>query len=162
MKWASGPGNLSHRDAGERLSAILSRTLGQSARAPDMTRSIMGRLGFMHASPRVARRYRIRRRINRALFTLAMVTVILAAVQVHQHSPQARRPVDQTLPAAIGSGLNHHQNGLSNVIRTIRNLAPPVQERPAAADQPDAVPASLPVELDEDVDRSAIAPVRWV
>lgn len=150
------------RLAGHRRPDFLSRMLGPSVNAPDLTRSIMGRLGFMQASPQVVRRYRIRRRISRALFTLAMASIILAAFHLHQNSPQARRPEGPTLPAAIGSGINHHQNGLSGVIRAIRNLTPPIEEQPDSVDLPQAVPNSGPTELNEDIDRSAIAPVRWV
>ena len=158
----SGHDNPLPRPVGYRRPDFLSRMLGPSVNAPDLTRSIMGRLGFMQASPQVIHRYRIRRRISRTLFTLAMASVILAAFHLHQNSPQARRPEGQTLPAAIGSGINHHQNGLSNVIRAIRNLTPPVEEQPDSVDLPDAAPNSGPTELNEDIDRSAIAPVRWV
>lgn len=133
------------------------RALRQQETAPDMTRAIMGKLGFMRAAPAVVRRARSRRRAGRIAFSLAMVGIILISAYLHQRSDDVRRPEGPTLPAAIGNDLNLHHDRLQHMFRTIRNLTPgePSQPDPEVGD--DNQPT-----LDPEIDNSAIAHVRWV
>ena len=122
--------------------------------APDLTRAIMGRLGYMKASPRVVRRRRRRRRCGRVLLSLALLAVIALGLEVRTAGPVGGQPAGPTVPAAIGRDVALHQDRLQRTIQTIRNLVPPAPREPEI-DGPE--PA-----IDEDVDRSALGPFRWL
>jgi hypothetical protein len=79
-------------------------------------------------------------------------------VQVHEAGPDARRPEGPTIPSAIGNELMRHQHRINNVFQTIRNLTPAA---PADGEPVETTPAPSTPSLDEDVDRSAVAPVQW-
>jgi len=138
--------------ATEALEQRLLQELSRRTSSPDLTRTIMGRLGYMKAAPQVVRRRRIRRWVSRlALCALALI-VVAGGAQVHESGPYARRPAGPTIPAAIGNDVNLHQQRIKGTIQMIRNLAPMA---PTAPGRPDDV-------LDEEVDRSAIGPFRWL
>jgi hypothetical protein len=125
---------------------------------PDMTRRIMGRLGYMHASSNAVRRARRQRWFNRIIGTCAMALLALGFFLMHQHSNAVRTPAEVTLPAAIGNDLQQQQHRIEHVIRTFQQIAPTV---PATHVQPqEHEPADEPI--DQRIDESAVAPVRWV
>jgi hypothetical protein len=132
------------------------RTLRELARpvtTPDLTGSIMGRLGYMRASHHVARRRRLRRQAGRAALLALLLCAAIVAVDVHQHGPEARRPEPVTVPAAFGREVARQQQRIRGTIAALRELAP---ARPRADD------ADADEMIDEDVDRSAVGPVRWM
>ena len=135
--------------ATEALERRVVQELSRRTPSPDLTRTIMGRLGYMKAAPHVVRRRRIRRWINRLSLCALALIVVAGGAQVHESGPYARRPQGPTIPAAIGNDLNLHQQRIKGTIRMIRTLAP------AAPSRSDDV-------LDEEVDRSAIGPFRWL
>ena len=139
------------REALER--AVLSE-LSRESSAPDLTSPIMGRLGYMKVSQRIARRRRIRRLVGRAAACMVALGVIGVGLRVHEMGPDARRPVGPTIPSAIGNDVNYHQQRLKGTIRTIRNLVPETPRR--------AFPDHDIEKIDQDVDRSAVGPVRWL
>jgi hypothetical protein len=121
----------------------------------------MGRLGFMKASPVVSRRRKVQRWVTRAGLTCAASVALAIAWQGYVNGPDVRRPDGLTIPAAIGHDLQHQQHRIGSMIQTIRNLSP----RPAQPDLESAPPESEPLPdqpIDEDVNRSSIAPMRWV
>ncbi|MBT8484407.1 MAG: hypothetical protein HKO59_14550 [Phycisphaerales bacterium] len=126
---------------------------------PDMTRSIMGRLGYMPVSSRVARRERRRRWRDRGVFALAVAGVIGLGIAMHEIGPRARKPVGPTVPAALGNDVSRQQMKLERGFRTIRNLVPsvaPVRPVPTPEPRPtDTRPTGDGGEL-------AIGPVRWL
>jgi len=130
----------------------LLRELSRPAASPDLTRPIMGRLGYMRAAPRVVRRRRIRRWVNRLTLAAVALLVVVVAGRVHESSPRARRAAGLTIPAAVGSDVNRHQQRIKGTIQLIREIAPPA---------PTDTPSSEDT-LDEDVDRSAVGPFRWM
>jgi hypothetical protein len=134
--------------------------LGGADPAPDLTRSIMGRLGYMRVSGRIARRRRIRAAIGRTTTVVAAFGLIALGLRLHESSPGARRPVGLTIPAAIGHDVGLTQERFSRAIRGMRDL---LRARPAALEPaaPDPVPEH-DEEVDEDVNRSAIGPMRWL
>ncbi|MCI0362865.1 MAG: hypothetical protein L0219_03225, partial [Phycisphaerales bacterium] len=69
--------------------SILNR-LSERVGAPDLTRPIMARLGYMHVSPAVARRRRIGRWTGRAGTLLAAVMALAVGAEIYRHSPMAR------------------------------------------------------------------------
>jgi hypothetical protein len=133
----------------EALEHQVLRELSRRTPSPDLTRKIMGRLGYMKATPHVARRRRIRRWVNRLALCAAALIVVVGGARVHESGPYARRPAAPTIPKAIGNDVSLHQQRIKGTIRMIRTLAPTAPSRPDDA-------------LDEEVDRSAIGPFRWL
>jgi hypothetical protein len=134
--------------------------LGDLARpmnAPDMTRSIMGRLGYMKVPPVVSRRHRLRRAAGRLGMLCASLFAVAIGAKMYLESPQARQPAEITIPAAIDSDLQRQHLQSDSVIRTIRNLTP-VNSAPGDAGDQDSEPEGI----DEEINRSTVGPVRWV
>ena len=131
--------------------------LSRDVAAPDLTHSIMGRLGYMRVSPRVARRHRVRRWASRVSVLMTAAIALGIGVQFYLSSPEVRRPVGPTISDALREDLSRQQNRIGNMIQTIRQLSPvadPVSEPPPQpSEHEDGV---------EDASESWIAPVRWV
>jgi hypothetical protein len=133
----------------------LADALAERAPAPDLTRSIMGRLGYMQASPAAGRRRRRARHLRRGAAALVVLGLVAGGAALHHFGPSARRPAELTLPAALGQDVHLHQERFSRTIETIRSFAPRV---------PRVVPVSNPVSgpdrgFDESVERSAVGPI---
>ncbi len=93
--------------------------------APDFSRSIMGRLGYMRVGKEVARRRRLRLWAGR-LCMLAVAGVALAiGWRVFEASPQVRRPVDTTIPQAIRHDVQQQQERWGSMMQTIRSISSP-------------------------------------
>lgn len=135
--------------------------LSRPVKAPDMTRSVMGRLGYMKVSDKVARRHRISRWCSRAGLTLAALVAIGIGWQVHDASSRARRPLEGNIPAALGNDLQKHRVRFEDVIQTIRRAAPkgPIQ-MPVDMSPDEDEDKGSPV--NDDVQRLAVLPMRWV
>ena len=132
------------------------RDLSQPVAAPDMTRHIMNRLGYMQVPPKVARRHRVRRFSGRIGLVAAAALVMSVGALLHLNGPDARRPADITVPAAIGSDVQQHHQQIDSVIQTIRNLTP---EAPPAPQRQEYLP---PAPVNDDVNRSSVGPMKWV
>lgn len=145
------------RDRRPDVDPQLLHQLTNSVKSPDLTRSIMGRLGYMNVSPKVARRHRLRRWSSRAGISLVAALAMAVGMKFYVNSDQIRRPVGPTIPAALGQDLQRQQDRLGNVIQTIRSLSAP---RPAT-NQP-AQPQDEPRPLNDDVHGAPHAPIRWV
>jgi hypothetical protein len=128
--------------------------------APDMTRTIMGKLGYMQASPAVVRRRKIRRVLDRAALLAVVIAVGSVGVMVFKSSPDARQPLESTMPAAVRHDVQHQQHRFNTVIQLLRDMPPRLEIEEVLETGLDvAEPLHL---LDEDVDHSAVAPVRWI
>jgi hypothetical protein len=146
--------NETHRSVDRSLLADLSKPV----RAPDMTRPIMGRLGYMHVNGTVARRKRLQQWASRVGVLLAAALALGIGLRFYEHSSAMRRPAGLTIPDALGNDLQLQQHRIGNVIRTIRSLSPkPPQDRPSRS-----APEAGPPSLNDDVNDWSIAPVRWV
>ena len=141
---------MNRRDIDRILESELRRPVG----SPDLTRSIMGRLGYMQASPVVVRRKKLQRWLGRLSLVCVSGVVGWVGVIAYQSSPEARRPFVDTMPSAIHSDLQYQQHHFNSVIQMLREMPPRIEFN-------DADDAHMP-HVDEDVDRSAVAPVRWV
>lgn len=167
---AAGParsGGKNHQDAGfDPFDALTHDRLDIRHNAPDFTRSIMGRLGYMKAAPAAVRRRRIRLWANRVGVVVLTGAALLVSMHLYEHSPQARRPDGPTIPAALGRDLQQQQHRLGTMIHTIRSLSPRIEFEPILEEDEgdnenewfDEGPDALP----EDVNQSSIAPIRWV
>jgi hypothetical protein len=133
----------------------LFEALSESGAGPDLTGPIMGRLGYMRAAAGAVRRRRRRRLAGRVALVAAGFVAVGIGLQAHRMGPEARGVGAPTLQEAIGHDLDRQQQRLNRTIEWIRELAPPAPVETG----PDA-PFEGPI--DEDVDRSAVAPVRWL
>ena len=98
---------------------------GAGEPAPDLSRSIMGRLGYMRVSPAVARRRARMRWANRAGLVCVLGVAAVIGWRVFESSPQVRRPADTTVPQAISHDVQNQQERLGTMIQTIREISSP-------------------------------------
>lgn len=137
--------------------------LSSGVNAPDLTHSIMGRLGYMPVSPRVARRHRLRQWVGRAGVVLTAALALGIGFNFYLNSAEIRRPIGPTISDAFQHDLQRQQERIGTMIHTIQNLAP----RPGGAQIPIELgddpfePEPYPLETEE-IKESWIAPVRWV
>jgi hypothetical protein len=139
--------------------------LAQPPVAPDLSSAIMGRLGYQRVSPQIARRRRLVARANRA--GILMIAAIAFAIgwRVFEASPQIRRPAETTISDAINHDVQWQQQRLERAIRSIRTIATPrlqIDSEGAEANPSDDDRPRFQREFEDDVNRSTIAPVRWV
>jgi hypothetical protein len=130
------------------LDARLSRAMARE-RGPDQTDAIMRRLGFRKVAARQARIQRMTRTAARAVVVVAAGAVAGSVLRLSSQAAALRRPEPVTVPHAVQRDLQQQQIRFDSLIRYLRQRAPSLEGTP----QP-------PVE--EDVDRSAIGPVRWI
>lgn len=167
---ASDFGNIDRRDVQELNEDQLLTELDCPVECPDLTRSIMGRLGYMKASPNVVRRARIHRHVKRGLLGVAAFIALGVGIFIHNHGPDARRQIGPSLTEAVNHDILIQQQRIGNVIQTIRNLTPhtltPRPLSPASFSEQKPLPAeteSIPIFSDEeDVPLIAMAPFRWI
>ena len=127
---------------------------------PDLTRSIMGKLGYMKAAPRVVRRNRNRRHVKRGLIGVAAFIALGVGIFIHNSGPDARRQVGPTLSEAVSHDILKQQQRIGNVIDAFRNLTPAsfTEQTPLPTDT-----ESIPdFSNEEDVPLIAKAPFRWM
>lgn len=141
----------------------LERELVDGRVAPDLTRSIMGRLGYMRVSRRAAMRHRIRCWMSR----LGTISVVALALGIGFHfyatGQQVRRPQGLTIPDAVSNDVERGSNQIQNAIQTIRNLGPRRATTPdggAGTHGPASQPPAEP--LHDGVNQLPSTPTRWV
>lgn len=132
---------------------------------PDMTRSIMGKLGYMKAAPRVVRRNRIRRHVKRGLVGVAAFIALGVGIFIHNNGPDARRQVGPSLSEAVNHDILMQQQRIGNVIDTFRNFTPR-NLTPATFIEQKPLPVETELTPDfsneDDVPLFAKAPFRWM
>ena len=131
------------RDEFDSLSTNLEDALARPVEAPDLTPSIMGRLGYMRVSQAAARRRRLRHWAARATTCLFGIAVLAVGLRVHEGSATARRPVGPTVPSAIGSQMTEQGRSIIRTLETIREIAPAVPE--ATGSEPVVAPVELAI-----------------
>jgi hypothetical protein len=135
--------------------------LNDPVHAPDLTRAIMGRLGYMRISPAARRRRMLRKWGSRAALTCVAAVAVSIGLHAYENGPTVRRPAGPTVPAAIGSEIMRQQNRIGGVIQTIRNLVPPPQDQPPGDPSDEREAPGEPV--GDDVNSpSSSSPLRWV
>ncbi len=150
------------------LETWLEAQLKRPDSAPDLTRKVMGRLGYMAVPPDVAQRHRRLRHFARSGIVLAGFLAVGIGIFMHNSSPEARRPLEMTLPAAVGQDLESSQQRMGEMFRSLRRLTPslelPAESHPDSFRRPNESPSQDDgTELmDDAINRSAIAPMRWV
>lgn len=158
-------GNIDRRDVQELTEDQLLTELDCPVECPDLTRSIMGRLGYMKASPNVVRRARILRHVNRGLLGVAATVALGVGIFIHNHGPDARRQVGPSLSEAMNHDILKQQQRIGNVIQTFRNLTP---RNLIPASFSEQKPLQAETEMipnfsdEEDVPLIAMAPFRWI
>lgn len=91
---------------------------------PDLTSSIMKRLGYKPITPITARTRRIRKWAGRTSFLTLVLAAIIVGSKLQSQSPGARLPVGPTIPSAINHDLTYHGATIDRTIQTIKNLSP--------------------------------------
>lgn len=140
------------------LPAMADDFLQRTVHPPDLTRSIMGRLGYMQVSSVVARRARRRLWFNRTCFCLGMIGLMLCTMWIFQQTDLSRQPREMTLPDALEHDYQFQQQRLNQMIRSIRIISPGSNQPTQMKNQTPRPPATI----EDDIDHSAVAPVRWV
>ncbi len=156
------------------LDNLLRQELRRPVQSPDLSRAIMGRLGYMQVSPDVARRRRVQRWLGRTALVAMLIAVGNVGVMVFKASPEARQPLEFTIPSAIRSDLQHQQYQINSVIQLLRELPPRLEHdnTQGTAPSPGSSPGMYPADsdwldadphevLDDDVNHSAVGPMRW-
>jgi type II secretory pathway component PulM len=132
------------------LDELIIAELSRPVPAPDLTNSIMQRLGFQRelGVRMIWRRVAVwSRRVGLAAAAMAVLAI---GWHLHQQSPSVRRPIGPTIPAALERNLQRLEQQGHDVLQGIRQL------QPAAPSDPSEAP------IDEDINRSALAPFTWV
>jgi hypothetical protein len=125
----------------------------------------MGRLGYQRVSSQVARRRRLVARANRAAILMIASIAFAIGWRVFEASPQIRRPTETTISDAINHDVQWQQQRLERAIRSIRTISTPrlqIDSEDVEANPSDAERPRFQREFEDDVNRSTIAPVRWV
>lgn len=157
-----------HSDRNAGRNRALYESLSTPIHAPDLTRSIMGRLGYMRVPDKVAQKKRRNRILRRSVYAAAMVAALGAGFSIYQQSESVRQPADVTVPGAIIQEAQQSRMRLNEVLNSIRLPDTERLQVPASQPQPTTTPRyneqMEPTDptRDEDVNRSAVAPFRWV
>lgn len=157
-----------HNSMPDGFEQLLNEQLQRAEPAPDLTRRVMGRLGYMQVKPAVARQHRRRRVFARSGVVVAGLLAVGIGIVMHNSSPQARRPMEMTLPAAAGQDLESSQQRMGDMFRSLRMLTPSFGETTGEPREIHRAPSESPAEdagtpqMDDAINRSAIAPMRWV
>lgn len=132
------------------IDQLIIAELSRPVAAPDLTDSIMQKLGFERESGMrmIWRRAAVwSRRVGLAA---AAMVVLAIGWHLHQQSPSVRRPIGPTIPAALERNLQRLEQQGHEVLQGIRQL------QPSAPSDLNATP------VDEDINRSGSAPFTWV
>lgn len=92
---------------------------------PDLTESIMGRLGYRRVDAAERRRLQRRRWLTRGAAVLSALAVVLIGFQVHQMSDNVRSVRGVTIDAAISRDLGSPIEAVSGMTRTMRQMFTP-------------------------------------
>ena len=136
----------------------LSEAFTKPTETPDVTRRVMGRLGYMRVVDSVLRKRRRQLWLWRGGCTLAMVMAAGVGWRVYQTSSAVRAPAEITVPGAIMHDAQQSRMQFQNLIQSIRQQSQPMQ-RPAEDSVQPSQEESWPT---DDVNRSAGAPGQWV
>jgi len=126
-------------------------SLRDDRKSPDLTRRIMGRLGYMRAAPDAAKRERRRRVIRRASWMTALLIVAAACVQIQMHRSalHGERPVP--LSEAVSHDLAAQRVQVHRLFDSLRRVAPGPAAREIAEDA-----------ISPELNASARGPARWL
>ncbi|MHC5022955.1 MAG: hypothetical protein ACYTGG_03450 [Planctomycetota bacterium] len=135
--------------------------LRQMPPAPDLSRTIMGRLGYMHLAHGAARRRAVGQWARRGMLILAVAAAMTAGVCVQQASLVTRDAIGPTLPEAVHHDLQWNVQQINSAVDAIRGRLTPLSPTPRSAD-PEPSPPADPPGSDESIERSAAGPGCWV
>ena len=116
-------------------------TPGDGHASPDLTKSIMQRLGYTQITQTTSRTRRIRKWAGRTAFLSLVLAAIIVGSKLQSQSPGARLPVGPTIPSAIEHDLTYHGATIDRAIQTIKNLSPRFDVVPVMD-----VPKSVPID----------------
>lgn len=128
----------------------LLHSLRETVDSPDLTRRIMGRVGFMRSTPGVSfRRYR-GRLLRRGGWCIAFFLIVAAAIQIHVQRIGLPAEGAMPLPQAVGHDISRQRDCIFRALETIRRAAP------------ESSTLRQLETISPEVDSSAVGPVRWL
>lgn len=125
LRMQESPGSPDAFPQDELVERVVVNPLKRPTAAPDLTDSIMRRLGYARQTRRQARRAATIKWAQRAGLAAMALLAVYAASQIHSRLPQARQPLSPTLPAALQNDFRQHEQRLHQFINRIQNLTPP-------------------------------------
>jgi len=140
-------------------------TASTAINAPDLTRSIMGRLGYMRVPAHVARRRRRMRVLRRTALVAAMAAALGVSYRLYEQSTAVRRPAELTVPGAIIHDAQQSQMRINTVLERLRlreTGRPAVDTQPPPSSRYNETMEPMDPTRDEQLNRSAVAPFKWV
>jgi len=140
----------------DQLDRLIEDELSTRIEAPDMTRAIMGRLGYMRVTEETIKQRRRVKWMRRFATAACLGLVVFAGLLVHRHSADSRNPMGPTIPAALHESLEYGGQQLDRAIESIRmfDFMPQREER---SSQPDVIRQHRP-----ELQRGNQPPFRWV
>lgn len=117
---------------------------------PDLTESIMGRLGYRRIDSAQRRRLLRRRWLTRGAAALSALAVVLIGFQVHQMSDNVRSARGVTIDAAISRDLGSPIEAVGGVTRSMRRMFTPAGWSSGSKSSPPAVEDESSVEADDE------------
>lgn len=99
--------------------------------APDLTRKIMGRLGYMRVSEEIARKHRRKKWAGRGMILAGLAAALFAGYRVYEASDSVRKPAEVTVPAALINNVSEQQQKFQNMFDVIRDRSRTLELSPA-------------------------------
>ncbi|MCZ6834681.1 MAG: hypothetical protein O7G85_02810 [Planctomycetota bacterium] len=144
---------------------VLNDLQDERSDAPDLTKSIMGQLGYMQATVNANRKAFYQRWMHRAILGTAAMVALGVGIKLFNMSPEARRPAEITIHEALVNDIQNHSEGLSQLLPTFRTI-PTTPESPESQESEVKPEDSEAVEAfetnDAELPYEAKAPFRWI
>ena len=153
----------------DEFESVIDSDLSRRCPGPDLTESIMQRLGYQRADDVASIRSDMWQRWGRRLSVAAAAGVALfVGVFVHQAGPDARSASDLSIPSAIQNDIDRHGQSVGQLIQTIQQLTP-TPRHPGVPAPALGMPADSASDSANDsssfgptMDPAAAAPFQWV
>jgi hypothetical protein len=150
--------NLSDAD----LDRLIAEALSRRIVAPDLTRAVMGRLGYMRVSEPIVRK-RHRAKWMRRVGTAACLSfALLAGLYMHRQTADSRIPSGPTIPAALRDSFESSGERFDRAIEAIRLLEFLPQGGGSLLGAPNAGPRNEERNVRPELQRGNQPPFRWV
>jgi hypothetical protein len=144
----------------EQLDRLIEGELAQRIAAPDMTRAIMGRLGYMRVSELALRKRRRTRWLRRVATAACLSLALFAGLFMHRQTADSRHPMGPTIPAALRDSFQSSGEQLDRAFESIRLLDFLPQQ--GGLLERDAAPRIEERTIRPELQRDNQPPFRWV
>lgn len=104
------------------LDQLIESELSRRIEAPDMTRAIMGRLGYMRLPEATIRKRNRMKWVRRVATAACLGLVLCVGLLMHAQSADSRLPAGPTIPAALHESIKYGGERIDRALDTIRQL----------------------------------------